>query len=92
MIASRVGAHFSQLRLWRGETFKSLGRALDVSPELIQQWESGAEPLPPHRLVELAVLLNCKIMDFFVPSPQLQNRPEQAGEQDRSDQPSSLAE
>ena len=65
MIEKSIGARLLQIRTERSETALSLSCSLDLPPDLIERWESGAERIPAARLVQIAQLLDCKISAFF---------------------------
>lgn len=48
-----VGARLREARILRGLTMKDVGRALGVSEQAVQKWETGKAALSAARLVQL---------------------------------------
>ena len=60
-----MGAKIRQLRLSRGMTQEELGDELNVSPQAVSKWESGATLPDIQLLPELAVLFGISIDELF---------------------------
>lgn len=60
-----VGARLRALRLQRGRTQEDVGRALDVTFQQVQKYETGANRISSSRLYQLATFLDVDVPHFF---------------------------
>ena len=60
-----IGRQINLRRRQRNLTRQDLGRMLGVSPEQIERYETGKEPVPASRLYQLSVLLDLPVTEFF---------------------------
>ena len=60
-----VAQRIRQVRLDQGVTQQALGKALDVSFQQIQKYETGANRIPVNRLLQIARALDVDVKCFF---------------------------
>jgi len=60
-----IGALVRAMRTERGISQPDLAKALDVSPAMVQHYETGRNPLTVVKLVTIAMFLKCKTLDLI---------------------------
>ncbi len=62
---AHLGMMVERLRLRRQMSQDELAAAIDTTPDEILAYESGAERIPPERLLKIANLLQVPLSSFF---------------------------
>lgn len=60
-----VGSNIRRIRILRGLAQKALAEALGVTFQQVQKYENGANRMSAGRLVHLAEVMDCSIIDLF---------------------------
>lgn len=60
-----IGALVRAMRTERGISQPDLAKALDVSPAMVQHYETGRNPLTVVKLVKVAIALKCTTLELI---------------------------
>lgn len=60
-----IGANLKRMRKRRGWTAEDVSEKLNISLDTVYKYEAGKRMVPPDRLMQAAVLLNCSLLDIY---------------------------
>jgi transcriptional regulator with XRE-family HTH domain len=64
-VEALIGERIRSRRIQAGISQEALGRALGITFQQIQKYEKGANRVSAGRLLKIAEVLQCNVMDFF---------------------------
>jgi transcriptional regulator with XRE-family HTH domain len=64
-VEALIGERIRSRRLQAGVSQETLGRALGITFQQVQKYEKGSNRVSAGRLLKIAEVLECNVMDFF---------------------------